>query len=67
MKGKMSIEYDYPLAEKNFMPDDFIEIEILDPLYIVLEPTAKIGLYIGISFQKKFYEDIMDTDIIKKK
>ena len=49
------------------MPDDFIKIEILDPLYIVLEPTAKIGLYIGISFQKKFYDDIMDTDIIKKK
>ena len=69
MKGKLSIEYDHPLAEKNLLPDDFefIKIEILDPLCIVLEPTAKMGLYIGISIQKKFYDDIMDTDIIKKK
>ena len=67
MKGKLAIEYDHPLVEFNLMPEDFIKIPIYGPLCIVLEPAAKVGLYIGLGFKTQLYDEIMDTDVIKKK
>lgn len=47
--------------------EGFIKIPIYDPLCAILEPQAQIGLYICLGFKTKLYNEIMDTDIIKKR